>query len=128
MRKILYIIILALVFFSPVKRLEISKLEPIEAVALEVLGNDVILKTDSGRQGRGATVTDAMQNLKENTPAVVYLDTARYLLISDKAQHLQEEIKAFLKSNIEVARYYGGEVKRELEYLQSHADSEKPAA
>ena len=128
MRKILYIIIIALVFFAPVHRLDIAKLEPIEAVAVEISGQDIILKTDSGRQGRGATVSEALENLKANTPSVIYLDTARYLLISEKAWHMTEEIKGFLKENIEVARYYGAEVKQELEYLQAHADSAKPPA
>lgn len=128
MRKILYILIIALVFFAPVRRLDIAKLEPIEAVAVEISGNDIILKTDSGRQGRGATVSEALENLKANTPSVVYLDTARYLLISEKAWHMAEEIKGFLKENIEVAKYYGAEVKQELEYLQAHADSGKPPA
>ena len=126
MRKILYIILIASVFFAPVDRLDIAKLEPIEAVAVEISGGKVVLKTDSGRQGRGVTVKDALQDLKENTPAVVYLDTARYLLISKQARLLEEEIKSFLKSDVAVARYFGGDVKQELDYLQTHVDRAKP--
>lgn len=126
MKLMIYIVLIGLTFFAPVDRLDVAKLEPIEAVAVEVSGDDIILKTDSGRQGRGATVAGALEDLKENTPAVVYLDTARYLLISEQARFLEDEITEFLKPNIEVARYYGGDVKEELQYLQAHMDSAKP--
>jgi len=125
-KRILYILLIGLTFFAPVNRLEIAKLEPIEAVAVEVRDGEVILKTDTERQGRGATVTEALTNLKENAPAVVYLDTARYLLLAENAAHLQEQIVPFLRGRPKVAPYSGGEVGEELKYLQTHWDPGLP--
>lgn len=126
MRKLLYIVLVGAVFFAPVSRLDIAKLEPIEAVAVEISGDRIVLKTDSGRQGRGQTVSDALRDLKQNTPAVVYLDTARYLLLSPGARSLEAEIREFLRSNITVAPYSGGDVKAELDYLQAHLERARP--
>lgn len=126
MRKILYLILIGLTFIAPVERLEIAKLEPIEAVAVEVRGEAVILKTDTDRQGRGATVEEALSDLKQNTPAVVYLDTARYLLLAENARHLQAQIAPYLRRRLEIGSYSGGNVREELEYLQAHWDPGLP--
>lgn len=126
MRKILYLILIGLTFIAPVERLEIAKLEPIEAVAVEVRGEAVILKTDTDRQGRGATVEEALSDLKQNTPAVVYLDTARYLLLAENARHLQAQIAPYLRRRLEIGSYSGGNVREELEYFQAHWDPGLP--
>ena len=126
MRKILYIILLALPFFAPVNRVEIAKLEPIEAVAMETRDGAVILRTDTGREGRGATPADALEALKANTPAVVYLDTARFLLLSPAAADQLEGITPFLSPRVRIDPYLGGDVKGELDYLKAHLDRAKP--
>ena len=126
MRKILYIRLLALPFFAPVNRVEIAKLEPIEAVAMDVQDGAVILRTDTGREGRGITPADALRNLKTNTPAVVYLDTARFLLVSSDAANQMEGITPFLRHRISVVPYLGGDVNAELAYLKAHLNREKP--
>ena len=126
MRKILYIILIGLVFLAPVDRLEIAKLEPVEAVAVEVVEGVVTLTTDTRRQGRGATVAEALKNLKENTPAVVYLDTTRFLLLAPEAQLIQPEITPYFKPKVIIAPYGGADVKEELAYLKAHRDSAKP--
>ena len=126
MRKILYIILLALPFFAPVNRVEIAKLEPIEAVAMDAQNGVVILRTDTGREGRGVTPADALQDLINNTPSVVYLDTARFLLLSPAASDRLEAITPYLNTRIRIEPYLGGDVKGELDYLKAHLDRAKP--
>ena len=126
MRKVLYVVILALVFFAPVDRLDVSKLEPVRSVAMTMKGNQIVLKTDGGRMGKGKTVKDALENLKETTPAVIYLDTAEYLLVSKNAINRVEEIMQYLKKNVMIAPYYGTDVKEETKYIESHTDRRKP--
>ena len=55
MRRILYVLILVLAFIAPVDRLDIAKLQPIEAVAVYLEEGEVVLETDTGDLGRGAT-------------------------------------------------------------------------
>jgi hypothetical protein len=125
MRKLLYAAILLAVFFAPVRRVDIAKLQPVEAVALYVQDNVVVLETDTESIGVGKTVDEAFRNLKECTPAVIYLDTARYLLVSENAKELQNQIYPYLKENVITGVYNGTGVKEEAKYLDAHY---KPAA
>ena len=123
MKIVLYALLVGLSFLAPVRRLDIAKLEPVEAIALSVEGNMLVLETDGEYTGKGATVAEALQKLRDNTPAVIYLDTARYLLVAEDAKAYQEEMAAQLKSSVKIGIYQGGEVKEEAKYLDAHGES-----
>lgn len=120
MRTVLYILIIISLFFAPVQRLDVAKLQPVEAVAVYTDGETVVLITDTEDTGRGKTAKEALHNLKETTAAVIYLDTAEYLLIAPDAENYIEELKPHFKSSIKVKPYNGGEVKEEVKYLDAH--------
>lgn len=120
MRTVLYILIIILTFFSPVQCLDVAKLQPVEAVAVYMEQDMVILKTDTEDIGIGKTTQEALQNLKDTTPAVIYLDTAEYLLVAPGAEQCAEELKPHLKTSTKVRTYSGGEVKEEVKYLDAH--------
>lgn len=126
MRTVLYILIIILTFFSPVQRLDVAKLQPVEAVAVYMEQDIVILKTDTEDIGIGKTTQEALQNLKDTTPAVIYLDTAEYLLVAPGAEQYAEELKPHLKTSTKVRTYSGGEVKEEVKYLDAHDRSAAP--
>lgn len=127
MRVILYIVILAIAFFVPVNRLDIAKLQPVEAVAIYKENGFIVLKTDEESVGKGTSAKEALEELKQSTPAVVYLDTADYLLIGKGAKEAAEEIKAFLKKSVKIGTYQGGDVKEEARYLDVHGNAAKPS-
>ena len=123
MRKMLYVIILALTCFAPVNRVDVAQLLPVEGVALYIDGIDVVLETDTQNTGRGATVAEALDNLKENTPAVVYLDTAEYLLIAENAWQYLQDLESVLKPSVKVSSCDArGRVKAVTEYLRVHPE------
>lgn len=126
MRMLLYILIIILACLAPVQRLDIAKLQPIEAVAVRKEANEIILLTDTEDTGKGKTVPEALQNLKDTTPAVIYLDTAEYLLVASGAEGAGEDLKFYLKPSIKVREYTGGEVKEEVKYLDAHDRSASP--
>ena len=70
-RWILYVTILLMLYVAPLERLDVAKLLPIQAVAVYTEGDAVVLETDTENKGKGASIADALQDLKENTPAVV---------------------------------------------------------
>ena len=102
MRKIAYIVILGLLFFAPLERADMKNLLPIEAVGVFLENDKVVLKIDQDRSGIGENVARALEDLKKSTPAVVYLDTAAYLLISEEALPYLEELRSYLRSSVEV--------------------------
>ena len=121
MRWILYIAILASLFLAPLERLDVAKLLPIQAVAVYMDGDAVVLETDTGHKGRGTDVAEGLQNLKKNTPAVVYLDTAEYLLLDKNATDFLEQLKNFLKPSVKICICdASGRVQKVAEYLNVH--------
>ena len=126
MRILLYIIILASLFFAPVDRLDIAKLEPVEAVAVYMEEGRVTLQTDGEDMGRGDTAQEALADLKENALAVIYLDTADYLLIGDGTEEVAKDLRQYLRESVQTGKYNGGNVKEEAKYLDVHGDAEKP--
>lgn len=126
MRALLYIVILLAAVLAPADRLDVAKLEPVEAAAVYMEQGLVVLKTDTEAVGKGATAEEALENLKENTPAIIYLDTAEYLLISPEAAQWEEALRPWFKPSVMVCAYNGGDIKEEAKYLDAHAESAKP--
>lgn len=124
MRKVLYVVILALPFLAPLERADVATLLPIEAVAVYTEGNKIILETNTKNRGEGNNASEALENLKAVTPAVVYLDTARYLLVSEDALDCVETLRTHLKESVEVAVCNGkGKVAEMAKYVNVHADT-----
>ena len=121
MRKVVYIAILSLLFFAPLERVDVSKLLPIRAVAVYTQGEEVVLETDTEHKGTGRDALQALKNLKEETPAVVYLDTAEYLLVSQEAEIYIPQLSDWLKPSVKVSICDVREqVKEAAEYLDVH--------
>ena len=124
MRKLLYIAILLSLFFAPLEKADVAKLLPMEAVAMYMEAGQVVLETDTQNIGKGISVDQALQNLKDSTPAVVYLDTAKYLLLSDDAISYAEDLRRHLRPSVEVARWNAkGKVKDAAKYLSVHGET-----
>lgn len=101
----IYILIIVLVFTAPVTRIDVGTLRPVEVVAIHQENGELILQTDTGDLGRGADVESALRDMKQKTPAVIYLDTAKYLLVDINVQHDAEALRGYLKSNVKVALF-----------------------
>ena len=126
MRMVLYLVILGLLFLAPLERADIAKLLPIEAVAVYVENGEVVLETDTQDRGRGTDVANALQVLKDTTPAVVYLDTAEFLLVSKDAVGYVEQLNNYLKPSVKVCICEAsGRVKEAVKYLEVHGNLPK---
>ncbi len=100
MKRILYIIILVATLIAPGKNSDIAKLQPVELIAIREEANGIIIQTDTGDEGRGINVDEAMENLMRTTPGIVYLDTANYLLIKTGAEEYAKEMGGYLKTTV----------------------------
>ena len=126
MRKLLYAVILVALWFVPLERLDIAKLLPVQAVAMYMENNNVVLETDTGNIGRGEDASKALEHLKETTPAVVYLDTAEYLLVSENAVSKAGELAQYIKPSVKVCVCdAAGRVKDATQYLDVHGNLPK---
>lgn len=121
MRKVLYVLLLIPLLFVPLQRVDVAKLLPIEAVAVYMDGDKVVLETDTEHKGTGETAVQALDDLKKNTAAVVYLDTAAYLLVSEDAVGAAEQLRPYLKPSVRVwVCDAKGAVKDTAKYVDIH--------
>ena len=123
MRMILYIMILCALFLTPVRRLDVAKLEPVQTVALYKDESAIVLETDTDSRGRGVTVDSAHEDLEDKTPGVIYLDTAEYLLVSKDAVGYVDALRKYLHPSVKVSLWDGeGSVKDAAKYLSVRND------
>lgn len=121
MRKALYVALLIPLLFVPLRRTNVADLLPIEAVAIYMDGNRVVLETDTQHKGVGENAEKALSELQENTPAVVYLDTVKYLLVAQDAVEQVEDLLPHLKSSVKVRMCdAAGRVEEAMKYLEIH--------
>ena len=120
-RKVLYVLILSALFFVPLESIEIANLEPIQAVWLCVENEKVVLTTDTKDVGIGSTVADALKDMKYNSPGIIYLDTAQYLLVSTSDEQLIAEMKTYVKDEIFLCKWNGeGKLQDAVKYADAH--------
>ena len=95
MKKYFYILIIVVSLLVPVEKTDIAKLQPVEAVFVHDEAGRVEIFTDTGDWGEGATALAALEDMKANATRYIYLDTARYLLVSKEQQiaDLRKELK-----------------------------------
>lgn len=126
MRIIMYIVLLSLLFLAPIERMDVADLLPVEAVAVYAEDGKVVLETDTENIGRGENASEALKNLKETASAVVYLDTAEYLIVSEEAEGWIDELRKYLKPSVRVciadARKH---VKEVAKYVDIHGNTIK---
>lgn len=120
-RIIIYCIILIAALAVPVERMDISHLEPIQAVYLYRDGDSIVLETDTEDQGMGKTVQEALADMKYKSSGIVYLDTAEFLLVSDNALDDIGQMQSVLKGSVRVCTWCGkGELTEAAKYMQAH--------
>ena len=120
-RIIIYCILLVLATMIPINRIDISNLEPIQAIWMYEKDGMLCIKTDTADEGGGDTVQQALEEMKKHSEGIIYLDTAEYLLVSETAENQIVKIKKYLNKNVKVARWEGeGEIKAAAKYMTSH--------
>lgn len=124
MRKaFIYIVLIGLSFFAPLERADIARLQPIEAIGLLETDGQITIITDTGDRGSGNDMDSALNDLIKNTPGIVYLDTAKYLLASEDVVSQIEYLRDDLKQSVELCLWDGkGELKDAVKYLSVHGD------
>lgn len=120
-RIIFYCILLAVALAIPIKKIDISDLEPIQVVKMDRQNGNIILQTDTGDQGIGENVQQALENLKQNSAGIIYLDTAEFLTVTENALEYVGSMKAYLKEKVRLCQWDGeGELTAVGKYMQAH--------
>lgn len=106
-RILIYIGILAAVLLIPLERTDVGQLRPVQTVSVYREENAYVIATDTGDKGSGKTVADAFNDLKQTTPAVIYLDTAQFLLMGKNADDAAEDLRQYFSNSVELYSFRG---------------------
>ena len=124
MKRILcYVAILAVVLALPVERADVGDLRPVQAVAVYKQNDWVVIETDTEDIGIGVDAAKALQNLKETAAGIIYLDTAKYLLLAEDAEDAVEDLRGTLKNSVELCMMsVKPDIQKAAKYLRIHGD------
>ena len=116
-----YALILGSALAMPVKKADVALLRPVEVIYIGGESDAVILKTDTDDVGIGTDVASALEDMKQTSPAVIYLDTAEYLIIGPGATEEAAALKGTLKASVQLCRTDGNpDLKQVAQYLPAH--------
>lgn len=127
MRKVLiYGALLAAALVIPTNDVELGKMKPVETVSIRMQEGKVFVETDTEDSGVGSTLEEALQDLKETTAGVIYLDTADYLIVDQKCQEQMAVLLNTLKPNMRICLRSGDvDMKTVSEFLREHTPEMK---
>ena len=123
---ILYVLLLGVVLMKPHRGEDVGKLLPVEVIKMYKIGETLVIDTDPGATGKGATVDEAVANLKNTAAGVIFLDTADYLLIDETSKDAVPALELYLKPAVRVCEVEGEvDLKKTSEFLSVHRPSAK---
>ena len=117
-RSLICIAVLVLSLLVPEYRTDVGKLIPVNLIYIyEEEG--VVLETDTGNEGRGDTLEEAIRDLKETASGEIFLDTADYLLT--ESEDLALIMTEYLNGSVRVCITEESlDLEQAAEYLQVH--------
>ena len=117
----IYGLLLAAALAVPTQTVKLGQMRPVETVYLYKRGNVVVIATDTKDQGVGSTASEALDNLKETASGIIYLDTAKYLLIGKDAEDQILQIGEKLKPDTYLCGVVGNvDLTEASSYLNVH--------
>lgn len=125
-RILLYIVILAALWLVPVRGTELGKMIPVETIYIYKEEDQIILQTDTGNYGTGKTIQQTIHNLHEGAAGYLFLDTAKYLLMTEDTIEYIEDIQEYLKPDIYLCMAEGEiDIEKAAMHLSVHIPSAK---
>ena len=120
-RILLYFIILIAVLVLPTEGTDVADLQPVQTIAVYRDGNQWVIETDTEDVGRGNSVEKAFENLIQTAPAVIYLDTAQYLVVNEEA--VIAELYPYLSDRVKICLSVGEPHMEDVSsFLSAHGD------
>lgn len=97
---LVYVLILAAVpvlSFGGFGGRDVGKLQPVQAIMMQVENGKLRLLTDTDATGRGEDAQKAVEDMNRTADAWVYLDTADYLLLSEGTEAYLPQLQKYLR-------------------------------
>ncbi len=102
---------------------DVAALEPVELMYLTSQNGIYYLYTDTGQQGRGNTLANAVSDLKAVSGKKLFLNTAEHLLVSPSALEAVDRISTYLRPDCSLTLAEG---EPDTEQAAPFLDTHKP--
>lgn len=81
---------------------DVGKLQPAEVLFIYMEEGITVVKTDTGSMGKAWKLEEALADMKESTPAELFLDTVSYVLVTEETKGLLPQLGQILRPGTEV--------------------------
>ena len=103
-RIVAYIILMLGALLAPVEKQDVAKLRPVEVIYISRQNDTVLIQTDTDDLGVGTDIISALQNMEQTSPAVIYLDTAQYLVLGPDGEEPVQQLRGILKDGVRMCK------------------------
>ena len=126
MKRLLILLLAVLLLRVEHTAVDISALEPVELLEVTEEAGMIRIRTDTGSSGVGADLGAALEDLNAGAAAVVFPDTADFLVVDDAGARLLPELAQILRPACRICRV---KVSEDLEaaasWLKLHPPQER---
>ena len=121
MKKLIYVLLLAVTILAPVQRVDVGSLQPVEILSVSKEREKIVIQTDADDLGFGDNIEEAVMDLMETSTGVIYLDTVEFLLLEKECENEVGGLIEKLNNWVRVCYLQGKpSLKVAREYLRAH--------
>ena len=100
---------------------DIEQLQPVQLLEVSRSRGEILLRTDTGDQGRGRNLEAAMKNMADTSEKRIFLETADQLLLRKNTEYMVTELYRFLRPAVRVCRVgQKVDLKQAAKFLSTH--------
>ena len=86
---------------------DVARLEPVEAVQICREEGRTVIRTDTGQWGKGKSLKEALEDMKQTASKEVFLETAVWLMIDPASVEDLTELETMIRPNCRLCLYTG---------------------
>lgn len=102
-RWMIYVAVVAVALvLKPENVNDVGELLPVELLYISRETGRIRAETDTGAIGTGRSLEEALKDLKETAPGEIFLETADYLIVTDRTVNLLPRLTEVLRPSTEV--------------------------
>lgn len=101
--------------------LNVGELEPVELIYIQMEDNRIQVETDTGEQGRGNTLTEALRDTEDTAMGKIFLETVDYILVTEQTKTLIPELRGIVRPSANLVLVTGPVTLEDVStFLQIH--------
>lgn len=106
---------------SPSSGTDAAKLQPIQTIYIYKEDEVVTILTDTGDQGKGKSIDEAFNDMKQTVAGEVFMETAEFLIVTEETRQCIDKLYDELRPACRICLAEGDlELESTTKYLSAH--------